>query len=122
MQDKIEAVEWLPKFIKILIPAFLGVGIKIALEMRKSNNKISWLNVVLSFFIGVSGVVILQEPIEHIMKYNELVYLTTTMYAVTAILTDKLAEFAIYRFKIDVFIMAILNNIFKINSDKEQNN
>lgn len=119
MQDKIETVEWLPKFIKIFIPAFLGVGIKIALEMRKSNTKISWLNVGLSFFIGIAGVVILQEPIEHFLTNNELSYLTSSMFAVTAILTDKLAEFAIYRFKIDMFIMAILNNIFRI-SDKEE--
>lgn len=108
MQDKIDQIEWLPNFIKIFIPAFIGVGIKISIEMKKDKTKISFVNIMLSMFIGIGGAWLTAGLIEDVCTPNYV----APMIAVMAIISDKIGEFLIYKFNVDIFLTALFNNLF----------
>lgn len=108
MIEKFSDNEVVQFFLKILFPAFLGVGVKIAIEMRKDRTKISLINVCLSLFIGVSGAYLfsglIQESFE--VKFHSIVI------AFVAIISDKVAEYIIYKWNIDTFLTAFFNGLF----------
>jgi len=118
MLEKIQGTDWLPTFIKIFIPAFVGVGIKIAIEMKKDKTKVSLINIVLSMFIGISGAWLLSGMIEDICALHYV----PAVIALVAIISDKIGEFIIYKLNIDVFLTALVNNafIFVSNTFKKQ--
>jgi len=118
MLEKIQDTEWLPNFIKIFIPAFVGVGIKIAIEMKKDKTKVSLINVILSMFIGIGGAWLLSGFIEESCSAH---YVSPAI-ALVAIISDKIGEFLIYKFNIDTFLTALINNLFLALSGKNQNN
>lgn len=103
-------------FLKIIFPAIVGVGIKIAVEMQMDSKKISWVNVILSLVIGV-GMVYLFYGI--INRYIEEDFIPLAV-GLVAILGKEFAVYLIYKFNFDVFMTAVINalldfifNIFK---------
>ena len=90
---------------EILFTAFLAVGVKIAIEMKRTKSKISILSIVLSMIIGV-GTNYLTSGL--VIKYFSNEWLTIVI-AVVAILSEKIGEFLIYKFNVDVFLSAIVD-------------
>ena len=90
---------------EILFTAFLAVGVKIAIEMKRKKSKISILSIVLSMIIGV-GTAYLTSGL--VIKYFSNEWLTIVI-AVVAILSEKIGEFLIYKFNVDVFLSAIID-------------
>ena len=92
---------------KIIFPAFIGVGIKIAIEMRKNKTKASLFNVTMSMFVGVGGAYISNSLIQSIFSHEYV----SIVVAIVAILTDKIAEFLIYKFNVDTFLTALFDTL-----------
>jgi len=92
---------------KIIFPAFIGVGIKIAIEMRKNKTKASLFNVTMSMFVGVGGAYLSNGLVQAIFSYEYV----SIVVAIIAILTDKIAEFLIYKFNVDVFLSALADTL-----------
>ena len=90
---------------EILFTAFLAVGVKIAIEMKRTKSKISILSIVLSMIIGV-GTAYLTSGL--VIKHFSNEWLTIVI-AVVAILSEKIGEFLIYKFNVDVFLSAIVD-------------
>lgn len=108
MPDKILNNDFIQFFLKILFPAFIGVGIKIAVEMKKNKTKISFLNVALSMFVGISGAYLASGLIQKELSYE---YHSVAI-AFIAIISDKIAEYVIYKMNIDQFLTSFINGLF----------
>ncbi len=78
--------------------------------MKKTNNKVSLINVVLSMITGVGGAWLLSGPIQ---EYCSETYLPAGI-ALVAIISDKIAEFIMYKFKFDVFILSGIDSFFEL--------
>ncbi len=98
---------------KIIFPAFLAVGIKLAIEMKKNKTKTSWLNVILSLLIGVGGAYISSDIILDSVDSKWV----SVIIAIVAIISDKIGEFLIFKFNVDGFLTAfvdiILSNLIR---------
>lgn len=108
MPEKLIQSEFYQFFIKILFPAFIAVGIKIAIEMKRNKSKISYLNVFLSMLIGVGGAYLCSDWVRSTFHENNV----SIVIAVIAILSDKIGEFMIYKLNIDGFLTALFNSFF----------
>lgn len=95
--------EILALFFKVLLPALIGVSIKIAIEMERK--KMTIKRAIISVIAGVglawlsSGVIIRVIGID----YQPL------MIAVVAITAEKVMEYMLYKFNIDMFLGALLD-------------
>lgn len=101
--------------IKVILPAFLAVGIKIAIEMKKNKIRTSWLNVILSLLIGVGGAYISSDLI---LETFDVKYISV-MIALVAIISDKIGEFLIFKFNVDGFLTAFVDVILTGLKKKE---
>ena len=108
MPERFQNSEFIQFFIKVLIPALFGVGIKIAIEMKKDKTKVSLMNVGLSMFVGVAGAYICSD----IVKTNFPTDYQPAIIAFIAIISDKVAEWLIYEWKVDVFLTSFTNGLF----------
>jgi len=95
-------------FIKILFPAFLAVGLKIAIEMKSNKTKVTALNVFLSMVIGVGGAYICSDWVRSYFEPDNV----SIVIAMIAILSDKIGEFLIYKLNVDVFLTACTEAFF----------
>lgn len=113
MPERFVNNEYTQFFVKIIVPAVLGVGMKIAIEMKKDKTKISFTNIALSMFVGVAGAYICSGLIrtEFDKEYQSIVI------AFVAIISDKIAEYLIYKLNIDGFLTAFFNGIFDMISN-----
>lgn len=109
MPEKIVQSEFYQFFIKILFPAFLAVGFKIAIEMKKTKMKVSILNIILSLIIGVGGAVITSGLVQAYFSKDVGVPIVI---AVIAILSEKIGEFLIYKLNVDIFLTAVTESFF----------
>lgn len=95
-------------FIKILLPAFLAVGLKIAIEMKSSKTKVTALNVFLSMIIGVGGAYICSDWVRSYFDPDNV----SIVIALIAITSDKIGEFLIYKLNVDIFLTALTESFF----------
>ena len=89
-------------FFKIFIPAFVGVSIKVAMQIKKE--RFNFSRVVLSFITGVGCAYYLYPFIDHEVtdKYMPLIV------GIVAISGERIAEYLIYKFDVDLFLGSIL--------------
>jgi len=93
---------------KIIFPAFLAVGVKIAIEMKKNKTKITFFNVFASMLIGVTGAYLSSDlVIKNCQPENVPIII-----ALIAITSEKIGDFIIYKLNIDVFLMAVIDGFF----------
>jgi len=97
--------ELLAFFTKIIVPAIIGVGIKIAVEMQRENKKISYINVLLSIIIAV-GIVYAFSAV--VYKHIEEIYVPGVL-SLIAMLSKDIAGFIIYKFNVDIFLTSLVN-------------
>jgi len=111
--DKIsdEVMTFLIKF--VLIP-LIAVTVKLSV-IKMRGGKITRLNAGLALFVGVTVAVILKKPIERYVSETW----SDVVVAAIAILSDKIAETVITKIKIDLIIMALINNLIS-PKNKEQ--
>lgn len=93
---------------KIIFPAFLAVGVKLAIEMKKNKTKISFFNIALSMLIGVGGAYISSGLVQ---KNCDPEFIPVVI-ALIAITSEKIGEFLIYKMNVDLFLTAILDTFF----------
>lgn len=93
---------------KIIFPAFLAVGVKLAIEMKKNKTKISFFNIGLSMLIGVGGAYISSGLVQ---KNCDTEYIPVVI-ALIAITSEKIGEFLIYKMNVDLFLTALLDTFF----------
>lgn len=89
--------------VKIVIPATVGVSLKVAIQMRKE--KISFINVVLSFVVGIASAYLFSSIIDNNVPKD---YQSIAI-AIVAISGEKIGEWLVYRMNIDGFLQAILD-------------
>jgi len=105
-----EAYEFL---FKIMIPAFVGIAAKVAIQMK--NEKLSIGRVVISFIAGVSCAYFAFPLIENISSKEYL----PAFVGLTAISGEKITEWVVYKFKIDIFLGAFADFLLdKIRNKK----
>jgi hypothetical protein len=93
---------------KIIFPAFLAVGVKLAIEMRKNKAKISLLNISLSMIIGVGGAYIFSGLVQKNCD-DEYIPMVIALIAMTA---EKIGEFIIYKLNIDKVLTSLVDTFF----------
>lgn len=92
-------------FTKILLPAFVGISLKIAVQMKKT--RLSILNVVLSFICGISVAYMFSDLIHlHVPSYYQSICI-----AIVAISGEKIGDFFVNKFRVDDFLGAIMNAV-----------
>lgn len=105
-----EAYEFL---FKILIPAFVAVSIKVAIQIK--NEGVNYTRIIISFIAGI-GCAYFSFPL--IETYTSKEYLSI-MIGIVAISGEKITEWFVYKFKVDVFLGALADFLLdKIRSKK----
>ena len=115
MPDKILQNEFYIFLTKIIFPAFLAVGVKIAIEMKKNNFKVSFFNICLSMLIGVGGAYISSD---FVIKNVAQDYISVII-ALIAITSEKIGEFLIYKLNVDLFLTAFIDSFISILTKKK---
>lgn len=93
----------------------MAVGIKLSVAYLKDGRKSSMLNIGLSLFIGSALPFILKDVIENNIPDNYRIFTIGFI----AINSDKIAEYAINKVKIDLMITAFLNNLITFLKPKQ---
>ena len=122
MPDKIMNSEFYAYLLKIIFPAFLAVGVKIAIEVKKNKTRVSFMNVILSMIIGVGSAHLSSDYVLTTFEQSKV----SMVIAVIAITSEKIGEFLIYKFNVDAFLTAIcegfLEYIVRVFSNKKDQN
>lgn len=113
MPDKIPQKDLYDLMEKIIFPAFLAVGLKLAIEMKKTNTKISIFNITLSMIIGVGGAYLSSGFIMKTCSEETI----PVVIALIAITSEKIGEFIIYKLNVDLFLTAIFDGFFQYVSN-----
>lgn len=108
MPEKFTNNEFYIFLTKFIFPAFLAVGVKLAIEMKKNKTKISFFNIFLSMLIGVGGAYISSGLVQ---KNCDEEYIPIVI-ALIAITSEKIGEFLIYKMNIDLFLTALIDGFF----------
>lgn len=108
MPEKILQNEYYQFFVKILFPAFIAIGIKLAIQMKNGKMKVTALNVFLSMLIGIGGAYLASGWVMDYFEESK----TSIVIAIIAMLSEKIGQWIIYEVKIDVFLNAVLNGVF----------
>lgn len=113
MPERLLQNEYYVLLTKIILPAFLAVGMKLAVEMKKTKTKVSIFNIALSMIIGVGGAYLSSHLVtKHFNEENVPVII-----AIIAITSDKIGEFLIYKLNIDMFLTSIFEGFFQYLSN-----
>jgi len=108
MPDKLVQQEFSELVTKILLPAFLTVAVGVAIEMKNNRSNVSFLNALLSFIIGISGAYLASGLLAEFFKDGAF----TIALCTTTLLTEKIVKFIMFKFDVDIFLMAVLEYLF----------
>jgi hypothetical protein len=93
---------------KILIPAMVGISLKIAVQMKKT--RLSFLNVALSFIAGISCAWLLSDLIHlHVQEQYQAISI-----AIIAISGEKVGDFLVYKLRVDEFLQAFVSALKEV--------
>jgi len=92
---------------KVLIPAFVAMSIKIAIDSRKK--PITIFNIIASFVTGVGAAYLFSGVILNNFS-DDFVPL---LIALVAISGEKLGNWIVYKFNIDTFIEALIDKYYR---------
>lgn len=95
-------------FTKILIPAFIAVSVSIAVRIKKFG-KISFLNVILAYIIGISTAYLSGFFIyEHLSNGAAIISIS-----VIAISGEKIGYWLVFKLRIDDILSSVLDALKK---------
>lgn len=92
-------------FLKIFIPAFIAISIKMATIVKKE--KMTFTRILLSFVVGVGCAYFIYPFVDNGVENSYVPLLV----GVVAISGDKIAEYIIYKWDIDTFIGAVIDTL-----------
>tara|TARA_R110002012_G_scaffold271870_1_gene457185 strand:+ start:133 stop:468 length:336 start_codon:yes stop_codon:yes gene_type:complete len=111
MEEKIN--EYYEFLVKILLPAFVGVSIKVAIQIK--NEGFNYTRIIISFIAGVGCAYFFFPLIENYTQKNYV----PLIIGLIAISGERISEWAVYKLKIDVFISVFLEFLIdKFNPKK----
>ncbi len=113
MPERIVNNEFYIFLTKIIFPAFLAVGIKIAIEMKKNKSRVSFFNIFLSMLIGVGGAWLSSDIVLRNCEPQNV----PIVIALIAITSEKIGDFIIYKLNVDMFLTAIVDGFFEYISN-----
>ena len=113
MPERIVNNEFYIFLTKIIFPAFLAVGIKIAIEMKKNKSRVSFFNIFLSMLIGVGGAWLSSDIVLRNCEQQNV----PIVIALIAITSEKIGDFVIYKLNVDMFLTAIVDGFFEYLSN-----
>lgn len=93
---------------KILIPAFVGISLKVAVQMKRT--KLSFLNVILSFITGITTAYLFSDLIQAHVPHDY----QSVCIGIIAISGEKIGDWLVFKFRIDDFLTAIANTLKEI--------
>jgi hypothetical protein len=108
MPDRILNTDLYQFITKVLIPAFVGISLKLAIQMKRT--KLSLLNVCLSFVTGISAAWMFNNPIKLYVPEDY----QSICIAIIAISGEKIGEFLVYKFRVDDFLGAIVEAVKEV--------
>jgi len=90
---------------KVIAPAMIAVSVRLAIVAQRA--RLSWVNVITSFIIGVGIATLCGNWIMEIVPHNHIpVYI-----ALITWVGDKVAQWFIFRFKADELAVKFLENL-----------
>jgi len=92
---------------KIMIPAVVGIAAKVAIQMK--NEKLSIGRVIISFIAGIACAYFTFPFIDHFSNKEYL----PALVGLSAISGEKITEWVVYKFKIDVFLGVVLDSVIE---------
>lgn len=92
--------------VKILLPSFVGISIKLAVQAKK----VTWFNVITSVITGIGTAHLLAGPV--LSSVPE--HWGPVAIASVAISGEKIGLWLVYKFNIEGIADAIYNNYFKV--------
>ena len=108
MQRDPKVVNELYEFLfKIMIPALVGIAAKVAIQMK--NEKLSIGRVIISFVAGIACAYFAYPFIEN-YAYKQYM---PALVGLSAISGEKITEWAVYKFRVDVFFGVIVDAILE---------
>lgn len=90
--------------IKVIIPAMIGVMIQLAVEIKKKGKKISLINTITGFIVGVGSCWLAKDVIQSYFHSDW----QPIAFASLAIVSEKIVIYLMYEFNVDIFITALL--------------
>lgn len=104
--------EWTNFFVKVVLVAATSMSIKIAIQMKKE--KVSLLNIILSFIIGVGFAVLTGNLIIHTFSSGW----ATVAIALVTLTGEKIGNWIIYKFNVDMLMQDFVNYLTKKINDR----
>jgi len=89
--------------IKILAPAIIAISIKIATQIKRE--KMSFSRVLISFIVGIGCAYFIYPFVENNIENKYIPLLV----GVVAMSGEKISEYIIYKWDIDLFLSSIIN-------------
>lgn len=90
-------------FVKIILPAMVGISIKLAVQVKRE--KMTFFRVVLSFITGI-GCVYFAYPFVETIENKRII---PALLGIVAMSGEKITEFIIYKWNIDYFLTSLIN-------------
>ena len=88
-------------FVKILIPSILAISVKVAVQIK--NEGLNYTRAFISFIAGIGCAYFFYPIIEESANKTYIPLLV----GITAISGEKIAEWLVYKFKVDIFLGAL---------------
>ena len=95
--------------IKVIIIGLSAITIKLAVDIKNKKVRISWINIILSFIIGVGGAIASGGVI---VAYTDKEF-HYPLIGLFSILTENIVRFFSERFNVDIFLIAVTENILQ---------
>ena len=108
MPDRFLNTDFYQFFTKILIPAIIGISLKVAVQMKKT--RLSLLNVLLSFITGIATAIIFSNLVKvHVPQDYQSVCI-----AILAISGEKIGDWIVYKLRVDDFLTAVFDALKEV--------
>lgn len=108
MPDRLLNNEFIAFMSKIIIPALITSAVAIAVDVKNDVSKVSWLTILMSIIIGTGGAYLAGGMLMEKLEGGQL----TIAVSITTLLTEKTFKFFIHRFKVDIFLLQIIDAFF----------
>lgn len=97
--------EWYEFLVKLIIPAIIGISIELAIKSKRE--KMTFFRILLSYIVGIGGAYLSYG----FVKANISDSGVAIAIAIISMSTEKIAEYIIYKWNVDLFLTSIIDAI-----------